>query len=76
MKKIVVLTMAIFLIFSINGFSQNRSHNTVLSAITEQSPKRNAKSGRKPRKSVSKKKVHKSVPKRHSQSSQGSGINL
>ena len=76
MKKIVILVIAIFLVFSINGFSQNRSHNTILSSMTEHSAKRNTKTGRKPRKSVSKKKIHKSGPKRHSHQAQGSGINL
>jgi hypothetical protein len=76
MKKIVVLMMAIFLVFSINSFSQTNSENTFHSAIKAQTPKVKVKSGRKPRKSVSRKKAHKSSPKRHSQNKAGKGIHM
>lgn len=74
MKKIVILIMAFFLFFSFNGFSQNKTHKTVQSAKTEQTRKGNTKTGHKPKKKVSRKKVHKSGPKRHSQSKAGIGI--
>jgi hypothetical protein len=76
MKKIVILMMAIFLVFSINGFSQDKTHKTVQSAKTEQPKKGNAKTGRKPKKSAPKKKIHKSVPKRQSKKKAGSPIKL
>jgi hypothetical protein len=75
MKKVIVLILAIFLIFSINGFSQNQPCKTSLGVMAEQSPKGN-KTGHKPRKSVHKKKIHKSGPKRHHQKKTGSGIEL
>lgn len=76
MKKIIVLMMAIFLVFSINGFSQDKTHKTVQKGKTEQPKKGNAKTGRTPRKSVSKKKVHKSGPTRHSQKKSGNAVKL
>jgi hypothetical protein len=76
MKKIVVLMMAIFLVFSFNCFSQDKTHKTVQSAKTEQPKKGNAKAGHKPKKSVPKKRSHKSRPKRHSQNKAGNGIKL
>jgi hypothetical protein len=76
MKKIIVLMMAIFLVFSINGFSQDKPHKTVQSGKTEQSKKGTAKTGKQPRKSVSKKKIHKSVPKRQSKKKSGTAIKL
>jgi hypothetical protein len=76
MKKIVVLMMAIFLVFSINSFSNTGSENNFHSAITAQTPKGKVKSGRKPRKPVSRKKVHKSSPKRHSEKKSGKGIHM
>lgn len=74
MKKIIILMLAIFLVFSFNGFSQDKTHKTVQKAKTEQSRKGNAKAGHKPKKKVSRKKVHKSGPKKHSQSKVGIGI--
>lgn len=76
MKKIIVLMMAIFLVFSINSFSQDKAHKTVQSGKTEQPKKGNTKAGRKPRKPVSKKITHKSVPKRHSKKKTGNAIKL
>jgi hypothetical protein len=76
MKKIVVLIMSIFLVFSINGFSQNKTHKTVQSAKTEQPKKGKAKNGYKPKKSKSKKRIHKPRSKRYSQKKAGNGIKL
>jgi hypothetical protein len=63
MKKIVVLMMAIFLGFSVNGFSQDKPHKNVQSGKIEQTKKSDTKKGRTPRKKVTKKKVHKPAPK-------------
>ena len=68
--------MTIFLVFSINSYSQDKTHKTVQSAKTEQPQKGNAKPGRKPKKLKSKKKVHLSVPKKHSQKKAGNKIGL
>jgi hypothetical protein len=76
MKKTVVLMITIFLVFSINCFSQDKTHKTVQSAKIEQPKKGNAKAGRKPRKSKSKKMIHKSGPKRRSQKKTGNEIKL
>ena len=76
MKKFVVLMMAIFLVFSINGFSRDRTHKTVQSTKIEQSQKRNAKAGRKSKKAEPKKRIHKSGIKRYNQKKTGTGIKL
>jgi len=76
MKKTIVLVMAIFLIFSINGFSQDKTHKTVQSAKAVQPKKGNAKTGHKPKKSASKKNIHKSGTKRHSQKKKGIAIKV
>lgn len=66
--------MALFLIFSLNGFSQTIPVKTENRIITEQSGKGKAKVGRKPRKPVSKKKVHTSGPKRHNSNKSGNRV--
>jgi hypothetical protein len=76
MKKFVVLMMTIFLVFSVNGFSQDKTHKTVQSAKIEQPKKGNIKTGRKPKKVEPKKRIHKSGPKRHNQKKAGNGIKL
>jgi hypothetical protein len=63
MKKFVILMMAIFLVFSINGFSQGKPHKNVQSGKTEQPKKGSGKTGRTPKKPVTKKPVHKPPPK-------------
>ena len=68
--------MAFFLVFSINSFSQDKPHKTVQSGKIVQPKKGNAKTGKKPRKSVSKKKVHKPAPKKSSKKSSGNGVKL
>jgi hypothetical protein len=75
-EKIVVLIMAIFLIFSMNSFSQDKSHKTGQSIKTEQPKKGYTKKGHKPKKSGSKKIVHKSKPKRSGKKSTGNQIKL
>ena len=77
MKKIIVLMMAISLIFSINGFSQDKTNKTVQSGKTEQPGRKNAKNGRQPRKSVSNKKIQKPhTVKRTSKKQTGNSIKL
>jgi hypothetical protein len=76
MKKFVVLLMTIFLVFSINGFSQDKTHKKVQSAKIERSKKGNTKTGRKPKKVEPKKRIHKSGLKRHNQKKAGHGITL
>lgn len=76
MKKFVVLMMAIFLVFPIDVFSRDRTHITVQSAKIEQPQKRNAKSGRKLKKTEPKKRIHKSGIKRYKQKKTGTGIKL
>jgi hypothetical protein len=69
--------MAIFLVFSINGFSQGKPHKTVQSAKTEQPKKGTSKTGRTPRKPVVKKKVvHKPAPKRVSVKKTGHSVKV
>jgi hypothetical protein len=76
MKKIIVLMMAIFLVFSINGFSQGQPHKTVQSAKTEQPKKGTSKTGRTPRKPVTKKKVHKPAPKHSTPKKTGHSVKV
>ena len=76
MKKIIVLMMAVFLVFSFNGYSQNKTHKTVKSAKTEQPKKGNAKTRRTPRKSVSRNKIHKAGTNRHSKTKSGNAIKV
>lgn len=74
MKKLAVLLMMIFLGFSINGYSSEKASPSVKSSKTEQTKKGKAKSTRKPRKLVPKKRVHKPAPKRHSQNKRAGNI--
>jgi hypothetical protein len=76
MKKIIVLILAIFMGFSINGVSQVKNHKSVQSAKTEQPKKGKAKGKRIPRKSVPRKRIHKSGPERYSQKKAGKPIIL
>jgi hypothetical protein len=62
MKKFVVSMMIIFLVFSINCLSQDKTHKKVQSAKIEQPKKENIKTGRKPKKVGPKKGIHKSGP--------------
>ena len=74
MKKVFVLVMVLFLAFSLESFSMNNSGSTANSINTEQSGKGKAKIGRKPRKAVSKKKVHTKGPKTHNSKKSGKRI--
>ena len=76
MKKIVVLMIAIFLAFSINGFAQGKPHKTVQSAKIEQSKKGTSKPGRTPRKTVSRKKVHKPTAKHQAPKKTGRSVKV
>ena len=76
MKKIVVLMMAILLGFSINGFSQGKPHKSVQSAKTEQPKKGTSKTGRTPRKTVSRKKVHKPTAKHQAPKKTGRSVKV
>ena len=68
--------MAIFLGFSINGFSQGQPHKTVQSAKNEQPKKGTSKKGRTPRKPVTKKPVHKPAPKRQAPKKTGRAVKV
>ena len=76
MKKIIVLMVAIFLIFSINGFSQDKTHKKVQSGKIEQPKNGKHITKRAPGKSGSKKRVHKSAPKKHIQKKSGQTVKL
>jgi hypothetical protein len=76
MKKSIALLMAFLLVFSINGFSQTKSHKKVQSAKTEQHSKNSGKSRHKPPKAKHGKKIHKSKSKRPSQTKTGKAIRL
>lgn len=69
MKKIVIFLVAALLVFSVSSFSPDKPHKKTQSAKIEQGRKKNTKAGIKPRKSRSRKGVHKSKsnrqPKRH-----------
>ena len=76
MKKIVVLMMAIFLVFSIDAFSQGKPHKTAQSGKIEQTKKGSGKTGRTPRKPVTKKKVHKPAPKHQAPKKAGRAVKV
>ena len=74
MKRVLILMIVFFLTFSLNGFSQFNAYETASKPKTEKPRKMNVKTGRQPRKSVSKKKVHSPAPKKHKQT-KGSKVN-
>jgi hypothetical protein len=76
MKKIIVLMMAIFLVFSISGFSQGKPHKTVQSAKIAQPKKGSGKTGRAPRKPIAKKKIHKPSPKHQAPKRAGRAVKV
>jgi hypothetical protein len=76
MKKIIALMMTFSLVFSINGFSQDKSHQKVQSAKTEQHSSKSSKPGRRPPKAKTRKRIHKSKIKRPVDRKASKGIRL
>jgi hypothetical protein len=76
MKKIVVLIVAALLVFSFTGFSPDKPHKKTMSARIENSRKKNAAGSIKPRKSKSRKHLHKSKIKRSSPKSPKNNLRL
>jgi hypothetical protein len=76
MKKILVLMISIFLIFSINGFSQDKHHKKAQSGKIEQPKNGKHRTKPAPGKSVSKKTVHKPTPKGHGPKKSGKAVKV
>lgn len=72
MKRVFALLMVIFLIFSLDGFSNIPIYKPVDTVRAEQSVK--GKAGRRPRKPISKKIVRTKAPKGHSRNKSGNRI--
>ena len=68
--------IAIFLIFSINGFSQDKTHKKAQSGKIEQPKNGKSRTKPAPNKSVSKKKVHKPAPKKHTVKKSGKAVKV
>jgi hypothetical protein len=76
MKKTFAFMMAIFLVFSISGFSMDKNQKSSQTAKIMQHSGRSAKAGRKPPKTRAARKIHKSKTKRPVKKSTGNKILL
>ena len=63
-KKFITLVLVLFLTFSLNGFTQERSSKKPQPAKTEKTKKVSTKKGSRPKKPV-KKKIHRRGTMRH-----------
>ena len=76
MKKFFVFLIAVLLVFSINGYSQDKTKRTPQSSKIEQARKGNVKAGIKPKKSKSKRKMQRPKLKPRSHKKTGNELKL
>jgi hypothetical protein len=76
MKKTFAFMMAIFLVFSISGFSTDINQESGQTAKIVQHPGRNAKAGRRPPKARAARKIHKSKSKARRPAKKSTGTKI